>query len=102
MKRPLSSERRRIIQRPVLTHNQWRLLQRYAMDPERAMLANCAIGNASWCTPFAGIFGDLNAALYYLPCRAAQILRFPERRSSLAKLRAEIEEMRKTVRGGCC
>jgi hypothetical protein len=44
-----------------------------------------------------GIFGNLDAALHYLPCRAARILKFPERGSEIARLRAEIEEMRKTV-----
>jgi hypothetical protein len=32
-----------------------------------------------------------------LPCRAARILKFPERGNDLAKLKAEIEEMRKTI-----
>jgi hypothetical protein len=47
--------------------------------------------------PQASIFGNLNAALHSLPCRTARILKFPERRNDFAKLRAEIEEMRKTV-----
>jgi hypothetical protein len=74
------------------------LLHRHGyVDRARIAEANAEIGNASWVHPFRDIFGKLNAALHYLPCHAARILKFPERRSDLARLRAEIEEMRKTV-----
>jgi hypothetical protein len=81
-----------------LYHDDRRVLLHRHGYVDRARIEDCrrAIGGASW-GPFAGIFGDLNAALHYLPCHAARILKFPERRSKIAKLRAEIEEMRKTV-----
>jgi hypothetical protein len=37
-----------------------------------------------------------------MPLCTARIIKFPERRNEFAKLRAELEEVRKTVRGGCC
>ena len=52
--------------------------------------------------PFSDIFGNLNAALHHMPYHMARILKFPERRSEIARLKAEIKELRKTVRGGCC
>ena len=46
----------------------------------------------------------LHAPLHgrYMPLCTARIIKFPERRNEFAKLRAELEEVRKTVRGGCC
>jgi hypothetical protein len=102
---PLPPERKR------RTHRAWRRRFRLYHDDRRVLLhrhgcvdrariadANAAIGSASWLQLFFGIFGDLNAALHYLPCRAARILKFPERRSDLARLRAEIEELQRTFR----
>jgi hypothetical protein len=96
---PLPPGRRRIVQRHALSHDQRRKYMRWYgfVDPQRTWRARIAIGNASWCTPFWGIFGDLNAALHYLPCRVARILKFPERRSDIAKLKAEIAEMSRIV-----
>jgi hypothetical protein len=51
---------------------------------------------------FAGIFGSPTAALCQLPYYTAPVINFPERRSDLAKLKAEIAEINRTVRGGCC
>jgi len=50
------------------------------------------IGLKGW----ARIFGDPNATSYYV----ARIIKFPERRSELARLKAEIKELRKTVSVG--
>jgi|GraSoi_2013_40cm_1033754.scaffolds.fasta_scaffold314965_1 hypothetical protein len=47
------------------------------------------IGLKGW----ARIFGDPNATSYYV----ARIIKFPERRSELGKLRAEIAEMSRIV-----
>ena len=48
-------------------------------------------------SPFWGVFGDPTTLLRYVPLYTARIIKFPERRSDLAKLRAEIEEMEKIV-----
>jgi hypothetical protein len=48
-------------------------------------------------SPFWGVFGDPTILLRYAPLYTARVIKFPERRSDLAMLRAEIEEMRKTV-----
>jgi hypothetical protein len=95
MKRPLPSERRRIIQRHVLSHDQLRLMRHYVIDPGRVMSANCMIGMTG--SPFWGVFGDPTMLLRYAPRYTARVIKFPERRNEIAKLRAEIEEMRKTV-----
>jgi hypothetical protein len=97
MKRSLSSERRRIIQRHVLSHDQYRLMRHYVVDPEHVMLANRMIGMTG--SPFWGVFGD-PAILLHMPYHMARILKFPERRSELARLKAEIKELRKTVSVG--
>ena len=91
---PLPPGRRRIIQRHVLTHEQYRLMQHYVVDPERVMLPNCVIGMTG--SPFWGAFGDPTIVLRYAPRYTARVIKFPERRNEIAKLRAEIEEMRKT------
>ena len=99
--RPLRSERRRIIQRHALSHDQRRKYMRWYgfIDPERTWRARIAIGNASWLHPFWGVFGD-PAILLHMPYHMARILKFPERRSELARLKAEIKELRKTVSVG--
>jgi len=53
--RPLSSERRRIFQRPVLTHDNYRLMRHYVMDLDRTVNANLMIGmvGAPSLTPLA-------------------------------------------------
>jgi hypothetical protein len=66
------------------------------IDRKRVELARMAIGAASWCSPFSGMFGD--AALCYMPRETAKVIKFPERRSDIAKLRAELEEMRTLIR----
>ena len=63
MKRSLSSERRRIIQRHVLSHDQYRLMRHYVVDPEHVMLANRMIGMTG--SPFWGVFGDPTIVLRY-------------------------------------
>ena len=97
--RPLPTIRRRRV-RHVLSHDQLRLMRHYVIDPERVMLANCMIGMTG--SPFWGVFGDPTIVLRYAPRYTARVIKFPERRSEIARIRAEIEEMRKTVRGGCC
>src|SRR5262249_54059557 len=76
--------------RHVLSHNQRRLARHYVIDPERLYIANINIGLIGW----ARIFGDPNAASFY----TARIIKFPERRNELAKLRAEVEEPARTFR----
>ena len=95
MKRPLPSERRRIIQRHVLSHDQYRLMRHYVIDPERVALINCMIGMTG--SPFWGVFGDPTIALRYAPRYTGRVIKFQERRSELAKLRAEIAEMSRIV-----
>jgi hypothetical protein len=72
-------------ERRVATHRFGRL------DLERVWLANIAIGIPAW---WVGLFGDARALSYVVP----QVLRFPERRSEIAKLRAEIEELTRIFR----
>ena len=97
---PLQRPRRNRWRR-VLTHDRRRVMWHHfaCQDFERLWRANVAIGNASSCHAFSGCFGDPN---YGLHRDTANIIKFPERRSDIAKLRAEIEEMNRTVRGGCC
>ena len=70
------------------------LLHRHGyIDPERVWLVNIMIAlPACW----TGMFGNANAALK-LPYHMARIIRFPEGRSELAKLRAEIQAVRHRV-----
>jgi len=39
----------------------------------------------------------MNAAPYLAPLYTAKVIKFPECRSEIARLRAEVEEIRKTV-----
>jgi hypothetical protein len=87
---PLPPVRRRR-RRHVLSREQRRLMQRFVVDPERVTLVNCMIGMID--SPWAHVFGDPNAASFY----TARIIRFPERRNELAKLRGDVEEMRRTI-----
>jgi hypothetical protein len=88
--------------RLALSHSDRRLmLHRHGhFDWQRLVDANAEIGMTG--SPFSGIFGNLNAALHYLPCHTARVIQFPGHRTEIARLRVEIEELRKTVRGGCC
>src|SRR5260221_13193122 len=62
------------------------LLHRHGyVDPQRVRFANIMIGMPVW---WNGLFGDPRALSYCVP----QIIRFPERRSEIAKLKAEIKE----------
>jgi hypothetical protein len=96
---PLARPRRNRWRR-LLTHDRRRLMHHYVgcCDFERLWRANIAIGNARWLHVFADVMGDPH---YGLPRETAHVIAFPERRSELAKLRDEIEEL-KRVRGGCC
>ena len=80
MKRPLSSQRRRIIHWHALSHDQYRLMRHYVIDPERVALINCMIGMTG--SPFWGVFGDPTIVLRYMPLYTARIIKFPERRRS--------------------
>jgi hypothetical protein len=71
------------------------------VDPKRIELGRASIGAAPWCHLFGELFGDPNAALHYMPRHTARVIKFPERRSELAKLRDEVREMNRVVRGGC-
>ena len=95
VKRPLSSERRRIIQRHVLTHDQYRILRHYVIDPERAMLVNLLISMVG--LPWADVLGSPNAALHQPFFYTGRIIKFPKRRSGIAKLKAELEEVKRAI-----
>jgi hypothetical protein len=98
----LLRERRRIVQRPVLTHDRRRVTEHYFgyVDLKRLIDANAEVGNAAWMHPFSKIFGNLNGALHHMPHDTARVLKFPERRSDLARLRSEIQEMKRSVSVG--
>jgi hypothetical protein len=55
----------------------------------------CVMASLFW-----GVFGDPTILLRYAPLYTARIIKFPERRSELARLKAEIKELRKTVSVG--
>jgi len=63
--------------------------------PSARLLVNGIIGMMG--SPFLGVFGNLNAALHQAFFYTARIIRFPERRGDLAKLRAELNELRRTI-----
>ena len=106
VKPPLPPGRRRrpsrVSRRSTLTHNEWRKLGHLYgyIDPQRTWRARIAIGNTSWLHLFWGVFGDPTILLRYAPLYTARIIKFPERRSELARLKAEIKELRKTVSVG--
>jgi hypothetical protein len=92
---PLPPGRRRIIQRRCLTHNQWRLLRHQIVDPDRARYVNLVLGMAG--SPFWSAFGDPRILLHQ-PLYAAQVIKFPERRSSeIAKLKAELADLKRAI-----
>jgi hypothetical protein len=102
---PLPPMRRRRASRPSRWfkwgHDDRRiLLHRHGyVDHARVELCCLSIGGASW-FPFAGIFGNAHAVLNYMPRYTVRILKFPERRSEIAKLRGEIAEMSRAVSVG--
>jgi hypothetical protein len=49
-------------------------------------------------SPFWDVFGSLNAVLHLPSFYSAQIIKLPERSSELARLRAEVEEIRTFAR----
>jgi hypothetical protein len=85
----------RVSRRCVLSHSDWRKLGHWYgfIDPERTWRARIAIGNASWLHPFWGVFGDPTILLSCAPRYTARVIEFPERRSEIARLRGEIEEL---------
>jgi hypothetical protein len=93
------------------THRAWRRRFRLYHDDRRVLLhrhgyvgqerlidANAEIGNASWVHPFWGVFGDPTILVRYMPLYMARIIKFPERRSEIAKIRAELKELQRTFR----
>jgi hypothetical protein len=87
--------------RRLLTHDEHRLRQHFGyIDPRRVDLARMSIGAASWCSPFRGIYGEV--APHSMPVCSATILKFPDRRSDIAKLRAEVEELRRFISVRAC
>jgi hypothetical protein len=46
---------------------------------------------------WTGLFGDPRGLSYVVPYYMARVIKFPERRSEIAKLRAEIGEMRANI-----
>jgi hypothetical protein len=85
--------------RTTLSHPDRRLMLHYFghADWKRLIDANAEVGNASWMHRFTSGFGDPNALLFY---DTARIIPFPERRNGIAKLRSEIVEIKRSVRGG--
>ena len=82
--------------RYVLSHDQRRLAWHWChVDQARVELGRRSIGAASWVHPFGEIFGDLKAVLRRVPRHVARVLKFPERRNEIAKLRSEIEEIKR-------
>jgi hypothetical protein len=79
--------------RHVFSRDRRRLAWHYLgwVDPERVRLVNCMIGMID--SPWAHVFGDPNAASFY----TAKIIKFPERRSELAKIRDDLDGMRRTM-----
>ena len=67
------------------------------IDQARLEFARLSIGAA--CGPFAGIFCS-PTVLRQMPHYTARIIKFPERRNEIAKLRSEIQEMSRTVSAG--
>ena len=94
--KPLLPPGRRRRARHVFSHDHRRLAWHYLghLDPERVALINRMIGMMG--SPFRCVFGDPTIVLRYAPRYTARVIKFPERRNEIAKLRAEIEEMRKT------
>jgi hypothetical protein len=79
-----------------ISHNRRRVAAHYfgPIDPRRTAVGNAAIDTAPRCDRLFGCFGSL-AGPHYAPYMA-RIFRFPERRSEIAKLRAEIAEIKRT------
>ena len=72
---------RRNRSRRLLTHDQHRLRRHFGyIDPKRIELGCASIGAASWCHMFGELFGDPNAALHFMPCHTAMVIKFPARR----------------------
>ena len=84
--------------RSTLSHDHRRLALHYLghLDPTSVMLVNSMIGMVG--LPWADVLGNPNAVLHQASFYTAKILSFPERRSELTKLRAEVEEIRAFVR----
>ena len=92
----LLRERRRRASSRIASHGDRRLVSHAGghLDPQRVWLANITIGSPWW----TGLFGDPRAAWSLSFWMPPNVLRFPERRSEVARLRSEIAEMRKSVR----
>ena len=50
-------------------------MQHYVVDPKRVECGRVSVGAA--CGPFAGVFGNANATLYYMPHDTARVIKFP-------------------------
>jgi hypothetical protein len=74
-------------------------MRHYLINRDRAWYANLMIGMTG--SPFGRVLGDPRILLGHMPLYTAKVIKFPERRSKLARLRAEVEEIRRSVRGGC-
>jgi hypothetical protein len=91
----LLRERGRRVPRHIASHDERRVAAHrfWPRDPQRLWLANIAIGWPWW----AGLFGDPRAAWALSYFYVSNVIRFPERRSEIAKLRAEIGEIRANI-----
>lgn|SRR5262249_6186581 len=94
---PLPPGRKRLECR-VLSHDRRRVAWHYFghTDYARLMLANDAIGLLG--APFSGLFGSPNAAPHLAFLHSARIINFPRRATSdIAKLRVEVEQIKRTL-----
>jgi hypothetical protein len=79
-----------------ISHNRRRVAGHYfgPRNPMRLAVANAAIGAAPRYDRLFGCCGTIVGPHFFY---FAKIIRFPERRSEIAKLRAEVAELRKTI-----
>jgi hypothetical protein len=77
--------------RQTVTHDQHLII-----DPQRVELGRASVGVTRG--PFYGVFGTPNAVLHSMPRRTARVLAFPGwLRGEIVTLRAELEEIRRTM-----
>jgi hypothetical protein len=70
------------------------------IDPAAQGRARASVGQAEWLQPFSRLFGNPDA--FSEPRQMARIIAFPGCfQGELAQIRAELEELKRTIRGGC-
>jgi hypothetical protein len=94
---PLLHRPRDLQYRRCLSHDQHRRRQHFVVDKWRAEIGRASIGAASWCMPFAGLFGNPAAVQRYMPRHMARVLAFPGCFSGeIAVLKHELAELKRT------